>query len=307
MSSYLHVLNGDASLTLFRQSKLPGEPVVCREVMCEGKVKYTKDPEEFFESRAKHLEFHYGIDKQSYNTQVVQELEKLKPSGSSPSEIILWFDHDVFCQFNLLFIIHLIRTRFKELPPISLVDFPRHPDLSAFDHYMESRVPLTPADLEMADDAWDAFCLDTPQALELFARMNTGHLKHLSAAIAAHLPRFPNSDNGLSIIQEFFLQRLAMGSYRWYDLYKLFWDTMPIYGFGDFQLDIMINRMSRAGVLEQDDQMLRITSLGIEVLENEENYLDYTSMEHRWLGGVRLKTSPWRWSKTLKRLVAIDK
>ncbi|RAJ86053.1 hypothetical protein CLV59_102764 [Chitinophaga dinghuensis] len=305
--SYLHVLNGDASLTAFRQSEVPGEPVVCREFICEGKAKNTKDPELFFESRAKHLEFHYGIDQQSYHTQVVKELEKLKPSGSFPSEIILWFDYDVFCQFNLIFIIHLIRQRFKELPLISLVDLPKHTEPATFNNLLNARVLLTPGDLEIADDAWDAYCLDTPQALELFAKFNTGNLIHLNTAIAAQLPRFPDINNGLSIIQEFFLQRLQMGTYRWYDLYKLFWDSMPIYGFGDFQLDIMMNRMINAGVLEQEDQMLRITSLGSEILANEENYLDYASMEHRWLGGVRLKESPWRWSKTLQRLVAIDK
>ncbi|NIG51853.1 DUF1835 domain-containing protein [Chitinophaga sp. Cy-1792] len=302
--SYLHVLNGDAVLTAFNQSSLPGDIVVCREVLCEGKVKNTKDPDVFFESRAKHLEFHYGIDKQSYYTQVVQELEKIKPSGSL-QEIILWFDNDLFCQFNLLFMIHLIRQRFKALPLITLVDLPRHPTPENYATLFETRTTLTETDLEIADDIWDALCLDTPQALELFSHMNNGHFKHMATAITAHLSRFPNTENGLSSIQEFFLQRLQMGDYRWYDLYKLFWDSLPVYGFGDFQLDVMTNRMIKAGVLEQDDQMLRITSLGSEILANEENYMDYAPMEHRWLGGVRLKTSRWRWNKKLQRLVSM--
>ncbi|MFB6457411.1 hypothetical protein ACE38W_19210 [Chitinophaga sp. Hz27] len=304
--SYLHVLNGDAVLPAFHQSKLPGEFVVCREVLCEGKVKNTQDPDVFFQSRAKHLEFHYGIDKQSYYTQVVQELEKLKPSGSL-QEIILWFDSDLFCQFNLLFIIHLIRQRFKVLPLISMVDIPRHPTAENYLQLFDTRTTLTDTDLEIADDIWDALCLETPQALELFAHLNNGQFKHMSTAITAHLARFPNTENGLSSIQEFFLKRLQMGEYRWQDLYKLFWDSMPDYGFGDFQLDIMTNRMIKVGVLEQDDQKLKITSLGLEILANEENYLDYAPMEHRWLGGVRLKTSPWRWNKKLGRLVAMQK
>ncbi|WP_143310623.1 hypothetical protein [Chitinophaga vietnamensis] len=302
--SYLHVLNGDAIVALFKQSGLPGDYIVCREMLCEGKVKHTKDPSVFFESRAKHLEFQYGIDKQTYYSNVVQELEKLNSSGSW-TEIILWFEYDLFCQINQLFMLHYIRQQLKPLPNISLVDLPHQRDANTLKSIFETRVILDSDDLQMATDAWDAYCLDTPLALETMAMMPGGKLPHLHAAIHAHLQRFPNTTNGLSAVELYLLQKLSLADYRWYDLYVLFWDEMKIYGFGDFQLDIYTLRMRRAGVIEQIDQMLKITALGREVLDNEENYIDYVSLEHRWLGGVRLQNSQWRWNTALKRIVSI--
>lgn len=304
--SYVHVLNGDATLTLFQQSGVPGEVVICREMMCEGKVKYTKDLPEFFESRAKHLEFHYGIDKQTYYTNVVQELEKLDLSGSATDEIVLWFEYDLFCQINMLFILHYLSSQLTNLPPISLVDLHHHPDASDLPKIFEQRVRLQPDDLQWAADAWDAWCLSTPQVLETISKLSAGNLKHLPAAITAHLKRFPDINTGLSTIESYFLLRLVLGSYRWYDLYMLFWDELEIYGFTNFQLDILVHRMADAGVLEEQDQMLKITSLGREILEEEENYLDYVSLEHRWLGGVRLANTPWRWDPATNALVEVE-
>ncbi len=292
--SFMYVLNGDATLSLLRQSKLKGGVVVCREMMSEGKVKITKDAHAFFESRAKHLEFHYGIDKQTYFTNVVHELEKLKNSGSF-DEVVLWFEADLFCQINLLFIIHYLKINLSTLPPISLVDLPHHREAADFPGLLEERVLLQPADIQHALDAWDAYCADTPQALETIGRMPAGNLKHLPAAIHAHLQRFPEVSSGMNALEKFFLQKLSLGRYRKYDLYIAFWDELWIYGFGDFQLDLLLLRMQRAGVIEEDAQMVGITSLGREVLANEQNYLDYVPLEHRWLGGVRMAKSSWWW------------
>ncbi|CAL1520498.1 DUF1835 domain-containing protein [Chitinophaga sp. MM2321] len=303
--SYLHVLNGDATLTLFRQSKVPGDIVVCREMMSVGKVKYTKDPSTFFASRAKHLGFHFGIDEQTYYTNVVQELEKLQHSGSY-DEVILWFEYDLFCQINMLFVLYYLKSTVKILPRISIIDLPHHPDVKDFEALLEQRVQLQPADLQLAEDAWDAYCLNSPQALETIRKLPPGNLKHLPEAIHAHLKRFPSVEDGLNVIEKYFLQKLLMGKYRWFDLYTLFWNDMKIYGYGDFQLDILIKRMAAVGVIQEEAQMLSITSLGREVLSKEENYLDYVPLQHRWVGGVRLAKSPWRWDEATDSLTRID-
>lgn len=300
--SFMYVLNGDATLSLLRQSRLRGGVVVCREMMSEGKVKVTKDMDTFFKSRAKHVEFHYGIDQQTYFTNVVHELEKLKSSGSF-DEIVLWFEADLFCQINLLFIIHYLKTTLNTLPPVSLVDLPHHREAADFPRLLEERVLLQPEDIQHALDAWDAYCADTPLALETISHLPAGNLKHLPAAIHAHLQRFPNLENGLSAIEKFFLQKLSLAEYRGYDLYIAFWDELWIYGFGDFQLDLLMQRMQRAGVIEEDAQMIGITSLGREVLNNEENYLDYVPLEHRWLGGIRMSKSSWWWDPVKERII----
>jgi len=313
--SYLHVLNGDATLTSFRESGIPGEIVVCREMMCEGKVKCTDDMNAFFETRSKHLEYHYGIDKQTYYAHVVSELEKLKLAATT-EEVVLWFEADLFCQINLLFVLHYLRTQLIRLPLISLVSIDRHPEVPEFKGLgmllpenfpplFEQRILLDDADLELAANVWQAYCEGEPLTLEAMSKAPSGHLIYLGQALTAHLQRLPSVENGLNAIQSYFLRKVSMCPMRWYDLYAQFWEDMKIYGFGDFQLDIYIQRMRSAGIIEQQDNMLIITTLGKEVLNNEENYTDYVSLQHRWLGGLRLLNSPWRWDGILKKVVKV--
>jgi len=303
----MHVLNGDATLTLFRQSDIPGEIVVCREMMCEGKVKYTNDPADFFTSRSKHLEYHYGIDKQTYFTNVVKELEQLARVARE-DEVVLWFEFDLFCQINLLFILHYLRSQISPLPRISMVSIDQHPEVPDFRglgllmpyHFpalFQERMYLEDADLARAEHAWQAYCQGDPLTLEAISKEPGGNLPFLGPALRAHLQRLPSVENGLNVIQNYFLRKLSVSRQRWHDLYAQFWTDMKLYGFGDFQLDIYIQRMRSAGLIAQQDAMLSITTLGLEILNNEENYLDYISLEHRWLGGLRLLHSPWRWSE----------
>jgi hypothetical protein len=314
--SYMHVLNGDATLTLFRQSGIPGEVVVCREMMCEGKVKCTNDMAAFFETRSKHLEYHYGIDKQTYFSNVVKELEKLKTAGDY-DEIVLWFEFDLFCQINLLFILHYLRTQVIRLPKISLVSIDNHSEVPEFrglgllmpyhlPALLQERVTLQEEDLQLAARAWQAYCQGDPPELEAISKESTPRLPYLGPALIAHLQRLPAVENGLNAIQSYFLRKLSISSLRWYDLYAQFWEDMKIYGFGDFQLDIYIQRLRSAGMIEQQDVMLSITNLGREVLNNEENFTDYISLKHRWLGGLRLMHSPWRWDGKLKHVVRVE-
>lgn len=314
--SYLHVLNGDATLTPFRQSGIPGQVVVCREMMCEGKVKYTKDMDAFFSTRAKHLEFHYGIDQQTYKANVVKELEKLKTAGGF-DEIVLWFEFDLFCQINLLFILHYLHTQVEQLPQLSLVCINQHADIPVFrgmgmlsaQHFpplLEKRVALQNSDMLLAASTWEAYSKGDPLAMEKIAHNPTGNFPFLGNALLAHLQRLPNTENGLNVIQSYFLRKLAWGEVRWYDLYGQFWREMKIFGFGDFQLDISIQRLRSAGMITQHDQMLALTGLGRDVLNNEENYTDYVGLHHRWLGGIRLENCPWRWDNKNQKVIAVN-
>lgn len=295
--SYLHVLNGDATLTLFRQSGIPGETVVCREMMCEGKVKFTSDMAAFFSSRAKHLEYHYGIDQHTYLFNVVKELEMLKGVADT-EEVVLWFELSLFCQVNQLFVLHYLHSQLIRLPKISVVAIDKHAGLLMPYHLpglFEQRIYLDTADLELAEHAWQAYCQGDPLSLEKISRQPTGNLRFLGPALQAHLQRLPSVRNGLNVIQSYFLRKLTMCNLRWYDLYAQFHDDMKVFGFGDFQLGIYLQRLKSAGMIEQQDQRLFITSLGREVLDNEEIYTNYISLEHRWLGGLRLIGNPWRW------------
>ncbi len=309
----LHVLNGDATREVFDQSGISGEKTVWREMLCEGKTPATTDIQLFFEERAAYLQQQYGIDRDAYMRDLPETLRRLNEAASY-DEIVLWFEFDLFCQVNLLFVLYYLDQLSVDLPPVSLVQLDHHADVPGFrgmgmlkpEHLpplMEQRVRLQPDDWQLALQAWEAYRHDDPQIVEMLSGRSPRNLVYLGKALTAHLQRLPGAANGLNAVEHFFLDRLTIGRLSEQALYYQFWNEMKIYGFGDFQLDVYIQRMQRAGVLERENNMVSITSLGKEVLAGEENYRSFASQENLWLGGIPLADTPWRWDADEGRVI----
>ncbi|UAJ14149.1 DUF1835 domain-containing protein [Aquirufa lenticrescens] len=98
----VHILNGDCL-----QSTLQAEnPIIMREMLIEGPLG-AASLEAFFRQRALYLEKTYTISQEEYAQKTVTEIEKMQQIPDH-SEVNLWFDYDLFCFVNLLFIIQLL-------------------------------------------------------------------------------------------------------------------------------------------------------------------------------------------------------
>lgn len=98
----VHILNGDCL-----QSTLQAEnPIIMREMLIEGPLRAASF-EAFFRQRALYLEKTYTISQEEYAQKTVTEIEKMQQIPDH-SEVNLWFDYDLFCFVNLLFIIQLL-------------------------------------------------------------------------------------------------------------------------------------------------------------------------------------------------------
>lgn len=98
----VHILNGDCL-----QSTLQAEnPIIMREMLIEGPLR-AASLEAFFRQRALYLEKTYTISQEEYAQKTVTEIEKMQQIPDH-SEVNLWFDYDLFCFVNLLFVIQLL-------------------------------------------------------------------------------------------------------------------------------------------------------------------------------------------------------
>lgn len=98
----IHILNGDCL-----QATLQAEnAIIMRELLIEGPLKATSF-EAFCRQRALYLEKTYAISQEEYAQKTVIELRKIQEIPNH-SEVYLWFDYDLFCFINLLFVIQLI-------------------------------------------------------------------------------------------------------------------------------------------------------------------------------------------------------
>ncbi len=102
----IHILNGDALNDQFPKD-LPGKTLVFRECLIEGPKKVVEF-ETFFASRSAYLSDTYDPKiKESYSLELSTPLMKLV-TDLSPSEIVLWFEEDLFCQANFWFVCHFL-------------------------------------------------------------------------------------------------------------------------------------------------------------------------------------------------------
>jgi hypothetical protein len=98
----VHILNGDCL-----QSTLQAEnAIIMREMLIEGPLK-ADSFEAFYRQRADYLAKTYGIPTEEYDKKTVTEFKKIKQIPDH-SEVNLWFDYDLFCFVNLLFVIQLL-------------------------------------------------------------------------------------------------------------------------------------------------------------------------------------------------------
>ena len=124
-------------------------------------------------------------------------------------ELVLWFEHDLFDQLNLIQLLAWIHARLPEGKPVSLIcinAFPGRPHFKGLGELtaeelgplIGTRQPVGRAQFELALRAWDAFRDPAPETLDRLRREDSTPLPYLAAAIARFLQDYPWTSDGLS-------------------------------------------------------------------------------------------------------------
>src|SRR5688572_12480771 len=191
----VHVLNGDALAYKFF---IEGEVIVARECMMEGPLR-ANSMEEFWNTRATYLSEHFlETDSPDYYHEVKEEFEKLLPLRDV-SGINLWFDHDLFCQVNMWFVInYIVKNKidgplFRIMPSASVdvwagFGYMRKTDLQ---HCYAQRVKFTTKDIELGMALWKAYIEEDLRGLQNLSQNASACFPLLEEACNAHLQRFP--------------------------------------------------------------------------------------------------------------------
>ncbi len=293
----LHVINGDGTAHPFQQSGLPGDVLVWREMLSEGWTPVADDFPAFWQQRGDFLARQYGLDRQKYETNVVQEVNKLL-NFSQYDEITLWFEFDLFCQVNLLYLLYFFSKQNLGNVRLTLVSPDSHPDLLQFRGMGElngaqlaalwpKRIALTPADLQIGGSVWKAYAAPSPETLKTcLADDDFGPFRFLKKALQHHLSRFPAPETGLGSVERFWLQALQADPSDDVAVMMKFWNQHPDFGFSDVQLRRTLGELKTAGLVHENGQ-LSLTDLGEAVVTGRENYRNFAPCP-RYLGGVEL-------------------
>jgi hypothetical protein len=321
----LHIHNGDCTADVARRSSIPGEHFAWREALISGPTPRGLSAADWKATRVEHLTAAYSVEKEFCEREFAAQEEVLR-SAAKHDEIVLWFEHDLFCQVNLIYLLSRLAAETASGPKISLVSIDRFPGKENFRGLGElkedelaslfpARQAVTTDHFDLAQRAWDAYCSQNPADVELLIASGTDALPFLQAALIAHLKRFPSTANGLGQIEHSGLQILESGSTSFAGLFERFSSTAPVYGLGDSQFWLALRRMKDAKqpLLEVEpngngggpprNATFTITQAGINILSGADDFVRSNGID-LWLGGVHLNNDNlWRWDPDTEQLV----
>lgn len=325
----LHIHNGDSSANIARRASLPGEQFAFREALIEGPspAAYKDANDGGWLVRARHLWSAYGLDLKECSEGLRAQEQKLT-SFREHDEVVLWFEHDLFCQIHLIYLIDWFASREVGDTKLSLICIGEFSGREKFRGLGELtpeelaslfpvRKQITQEQLDLATAAWTAYCSDDPTNLQQLLETDCSSLPFVSKALGIHLQRFPSTRNGLGRIEDTALRLIDDGAISFSELFPRFVEVEALYGLGDAQLWLTLRRMHQVRnpmfTIRDDAPMekeisatavFEISSAGKAVLNAETDFVVLNGIEN-WLGGVHLsgRKRVWRWDEESETLV----
>ncbi|MFY0611679.1 MAG: hypothetical protein JXQ99_09165 [Hyphomicrobiaceae bacterium] len=331
--SVLHITNGDGAANIIKASTIEGDVLAWRDPMHFGPFPLGPSFDELGALRAKFLSGP-GIDYETTLREFRQRDDHLKDCDRY-NEIILWFEHDLLDQLQILQLLDWFQeTKFNQ-SKLSLVCIDQFEGLTNFRGLGEltplqiatlkkDRQPVTGEQIILAAAGWRAFRSDNPRNLEDFIAGNLSVLPFLARALRRHLQEYPWLDDGLTRTERQLLQLASRGIVA---PGRLFVENMRLETalyLGDWSTFRHLDTLCRARQpllqctpgphfeFPQHDavpseafrsQRLELTEHGRRLLAGETSAR--SSIERNlWLGGVHLQSDQamWMWDEQAGRL-----
>jgi hypothetical protein len=301
----LHITNGNALTDYLRELNFSEDILTWQEMLCEGPTTPAIASEDFFKLRSEFLKTYYDIEVDTI--ELKKELSKLDHTDDY-LEINLWFEYDLFCHINLLGVINLLHQKDIKKPLYlicsgrvegekSLKGLAELNSEQLHKHY-KNKVLLTQEDINLAIALWRTYCGKDHNILKPYI-VKESSFKYMSNCLKAHLQRFPQQQNGLSVLEENILKLIKENTVNSeHHLLGYALNYQGYYGFGDTQLMRLIDKLS----LFYDSTLkgLVLNRKGHEVLLNKHNFATELNNDMKYGGVNRLE---YQFSKEENKLI----
>ena len=290
----LHVTNGDSTVGELSRTGLAARILPWRDALHEGPVLPGSDEERrvaraaflgvpvaVFEARDRELDAHAG-------------------------EFVLWFEADLYDQLQIVEILARLAARRVEAERITLISVGEVPGIARFGGLGElsakqlrvvaaqAAVALTPDALALAARAWDALRAPDPSGIAALIDVRSPELRFAGEAFGRLAREYPSTRDGLSLTERRLLAALPATAIEAF-VRASAKETRPF--LGDTFAFAALARMRDGGLVEPGERLAR-TALGERVLAGDARHVT-----DRWVGGVRMRETAWRWDEATERLV----
>ncbi|HEV2718559.1 MAG TPA: DUF1835 domain-containing protein [Thermoanaerobaculia bacterium] len=310
LAPMIHLHNGDSVAITARRALVPGRHVAFRETFITGPVRPGLRPNEWIEERARFIAGYYGEHLLRARNEILEQ-EQMLDAIRDEEEIVLWFEHDLFCLANFLYLL----VRLSKARRLSAIWCPHALGTMAEEELVTtylSRAAVPPLMLRIAAEAWKAYTAHDATALNRFVQQDWPDFPFLRDGMTLHAMRFPSTRNGLGEVEHRALAAIENGASDFSPLFGRFDANPPRYGFGDGEFLRHLRRLASCAVpmitiTESGDAMppkamFAITPAGRKVLAGEADFIELNNAD-QWLGGVHLTGEQlWRWDAGAREL-----
>lgn len=310
----LHITSGES--VRIHETGLPGKVIYWLDILHEGPVPAGLSLPEMTQVRSGFLRTAGYAPEDGPNALV--ERDQALEQYLHHDETILWFEHDLYDQLQLIQILDWFLIHERAGRRLSLICVGKFPGIGRFKglgpltseqlfSLFNQRQDLILRDYKYASAAWAAFCSPDPSDIEEVLSVHTEALPYLKGALQRHLEQFPSVQTGLSRTERQILEAVAAGNHLREEAFLADQDREERIFLGDTVFETYARRMCNCHepLLSWFRDRLEITPAGERVLRGQEDAIALNGFD-RWLGGVHLQAQPdveWRWDEKQKKLV----
>ena len=216
----LHVANGHCTTRLIEAAGLPGRTSIWADALHDGPVPAVSD-EQLVRIRAGFIAA--GLDVSAEDVEAdLKQWRAIIDDDDRYDELVLWFEHDLFDQLNLIQLLARIgrdRPIGKAASLVSIDRYPGHPDFKGFGELspadiadlFNARRRVTPEQFALGAAAWDAFRSGARTRIESLLQRDTSALPFLAAALRRHLDEAATEPDGLTRSERRLIEQLQRG------------------------------------------------------------------------------------------------
>ncbi|AIQ59632.1 sigma-70 family RNA polymerase sigma factor [Paenibacillus borealis] len=334
----LHIVNGDSVGDKLKQGIVQGDVLVWREIYTAGPIFIDPAAPKERQLRAEVLQATLGIPATEFIAGC-EEQERILSGFHRYDEVVLWFEHDLFDQSMLAYLLHWFSMQKPDSTKLSLLCIGEFPGIELFHGLGQLTAAqlqtlsgtwqnIGTEELELGSRLWQAYASPDPRQLAALLEESKPQLAGSALSFAydafkAHLSRLPSVDNGLGIVEQTTLKAAAGGADTPLKLFRQVTDSLHRLGMGDVEYWKYLRTLTAGehplltieGTAETTDyrqvpeflnRTVILTELGEQVLAGTADRVTLQGIDE-WYGGLHQQGHdvPWRWDNAAELPVRV--
>ena len=320
----VNITNGDSVCNKLGECNIPGARIALRDLYNFGPLINTKSYEAFFLKRADYLKSTLPMSLPEKKVMVRDQIHDLKECLSADT-IILWMWPRLTDQLTLLLLIDWFISNDYQ-GTLKVIETTCPPDTvgaEALHHIQTTAVRLTQKDISLAQSCWHWLRQNTPEGILRFIETQKVISLHLKNALLRFIEELPNDSNGLGRIEQTILEAISNGCHKPWEIfsYQRRQERFPFVGdwsvwaqinlFVTSEQPLLFTEKGKRFIYPPKDtedsfnsQIIKLTSLGEDILFKNKNYYDYGFTSRWWGGTLLIKNQRWAYNKESQKLIS---